>query len=1163
MPKRQDLKSILIIGAGPIIIGQACEFDYSGTQACKALKAEGFRIILVNSNPATIMTDPDLAHVTYIEPITPEVVAKIIAKERPDAILPTMGGQTALNTALSLRRMGVLERYGVEMIGANAEAIDKAEDRALFREAMAKIGLETPRSLLANATDIKDTDRKAHEAKRAELKSRLSGGDLDAALDTLENEWNLGESDRKQRYMSHAMALAATALDTIGLPAIIRPSFTLGGTGGGIAYNRSEFFEIVERGLDASPTTEVLVEESVLGWKEYEMEVVRDNADNCIIVCSIENVDPMGVHTGDSITVAPALTLTDKEYQVMRNASIAVLREIGVETGGSNVQFAVNPDDGRLVVIEMNPRVSRSSALASKATGFPIAKVAAKLAVGYTLDELENDITGGATPASFEPSIDYVVTKIPRFAFEKFPGAEPVLTTSMKSVGEVMAIGRTFEESLQKALRGLETGLDGLDEIEIPGLDEGEDKNAIRAALGTPTPDRLRMVAQALRIGASPELVHQACKIDPWFIARIKAIIDLEARVREHGLPQDPDNLRFLKSTGFSDARLARLAGCETADVRRLRERLDVRPVFKRIDTCAAEFASPTPYMYSTYERPFAGAQRSEAEVSDRKKVVILGGGPNRIGQGIEFDYCCCHAAFALKDAGYEAIMINCNPETVSTDYDTSDRLYFEPLTVEDVLEILHAEQQRGTLSGVIVQFGGQTPLKLAEGLERAGIPILGTSPDMIDLAEDRDRFQKLLNKLDLLQPKNGIAYSVEQARLVAGELGFPLVVRPSYVLGGRAMQIIRDEASLSNYLLGTVPELVPEEIKARYPNDKTGQINTLLGKNPLLFDGYLANAIEVDVDCLSDGQAVHVAGIMEHIEEAGIHSGDSACSLPVHSLSDEIVAEMEDQTRKLARALHVGGLMNVQYAIKDNKVYVLEVNPRASRTVPFVAKTIGAPIAKVAARIMAGEALETAFAAYGGKPDPKALDHIAVKEAVFPFARFPGVDTLLGPEMRSTGEVMGLDRDYALAFAKSQLGSGTELPREGAVFISVRDEDKARILSAMRRLHDLGFKILATGGTQRFLAENDIPATKINKVLEGRPHIEDAIRNRQVQLVFNTTGGAKTVSDSRSLRRAALIHKVPYYTTLAGMEAAVQAIEALKAGSLEVNSLQSYFLSA
>ncbi len=1143
MPKRDDLKTILIIGAGPIIIGQACEFDYSGTQACKALRDEGYRIVLVNSNPATIMTDPDLADATYIEPITPDVVAKIIAKERPDAILPTMGGQTALNTALSLKRMGVLDKYNVEMIGADATAIDKAEDRALFREAMAKIGLETPKSYLANATEAKQADRLAHEEKRAELiRSTEPGAARDDALNALETEWNLGETDRKQRYMARAMGAAAEALEHVGLPAIIRPSFTMGGTGGGIAYNRSEFFEIIEGGLDASPTTEVLIEESVLGWKEYEMEVVRDRADNCIIVCSIENVDPMGVHTGDSITVAPALTLTDKEYQVMRNASIAVLREIGVETGGSNVQFAVNPENGRLVVIEMNPRVSRSSALASKATGFPIAKIAAKLAVGYTLDELKNDITGGATPASFEPTIDYVVTKIPRFAFEKFPGASPVLTTAMKSVGEVMAIGRTFEESLQKALRGLETGLDGLDEIEIPGLGEGDDKNAIRAALGVPTPDRLRMVAQALREGATESQVHRSSKIDPWFIDRFKAIIDLETRVKDHGLPQDADNLRFLKSAGFSDARLAKLSGQSEADVKALRERLDVHPVFKRIDTCAAEFASPTPYMYSTYERPFAGEVRSEAGVSDRKKVVILGGGPNRIGQGIEFDYCCCHAAFALRDAGLEAIMVNCNPETVSTDYDTSDRLYFEPLTAEDVLEILRVEKSKGTLHGVIVQFGGQTPLKLAEALEEAGIPILGTSPDAIDLAEDRDRFQKLLHDLNLRQPNNGIARSVEEARTIVERIGYPVVIRPSYVLGGRAMEIVRGDTQFERYMKEAV---------------------VVSGKSPVLIDSYLSDATEVDVDCLCDGTDTFVAGIMEHIEEAGIHSGDSACSLPVHSLSREITDELERQTREMALALKVGGLMNVQFAIKDGDIYVLEVNPRASRTVPFVAKTIGSPVAKIAARIMAGETLEAAFAAYGGKPDVKNLQHIAVKEAVFPFARFPGVDTLLGPEMRSTGEVMGLDRGYALAFAKSQLGASVDLPRDGTLFVSVRNGDKEKMLPTVRRMAELGFRISATEGTQRFLAENGVAAEKVNKVLEGRPHIEDAIRNRQVQVVLNTTEGAKALSDSRSLRRAALMHKVPYYTTLAGMEAAAEAIAALKAGSLEVRSLQSYFSAA
>ncbi|WP_062226997.1 carbamoyl-phosphate synthase large subunit [Aureimonas frigidaquae] len=1143
MPKRNDIKSILIVGAGPIIIGQACEFDYSGTQACKALREEGYRIILVNSNPATIMTDPDLADATYIEPITPDVVARIIAKERPDAILPTMGGQTALNTALSLKRMGVLDTYGVEMIGADATAIDMAEDRALFREAMGRIGLATPRSFLANATEAKHADRLVHEEKRAEIIRTLEAGpERDAALAQLENQWNLAETDRKQRYMARALAAAAEGLEAVGLPAIIRPSFTMGGTGGGIAYNRSEFFEIVEGGLDASPTTEVLIEESVLGWKEYEMEVVRDRADNCIIVCSIENIDPMGVHTGDSITVAPALTLTDKEYQVMRNASIAVLREIGVETGGSNVQFAVNPADGRLVVIEMNPRVSRSSALASKATGFPIAKVAAKLAVGYTLDELKNDITGGATPASFEPSIDYVVTKVPRFAFEKFPGAEPTLTTAMKSVGEVMAIGRTFEESLQKALRGLETGLEGLDDIEIPGLGEDDDTNAVLEALGRPTPDRLRMVAQALRMGMGKDRIHQACKIDPWFLDKLEAIVATEARIREHGLPQDAQNLRYLKSMGFSDARLARLAGTSAEAVSELRARLDVRPVFKRIDTCAAEFASPTPYMYSTYELPFAGMPRSEAEVSDRRKVVILGGGPNRIGQGIEFDYCCCHAAFALKDAGLEAIMINCNPETVSTDYDTSDRLYFEPLTAEDVLEILRAEQERGTLLGVIVQFGGQTPLKLAEALEKAGIPILGTSPDAIDLAEDRDRFQKLLHALDLRQPENGIARSVEEARAIVERIGYPVVIRPSYVLGGRAMEIVRHDAQFERYMKEAV---------------------VVSGKSPVLIDSYLSDAIEVDVDCLCDGTDTFVAGIMEHIEEAGIHSGDSACSLPVHSLSTAITDALEEQTRAMAIALKVGGLMNVQFAIKGEDIYVLEVNPRASRTVPFVAKTIGAPVAKIAARVMAGETLESAFAAYGGRPDVKNLRHIAVKEAVFPFARFPGVDTLLGPEMRSTGEVMGLDVDYALAFAKAQLGAGVDLPRDGSVFVSVRDADKTAVLGPIRKLVELGFSVSATKGTQAFLAEHGIVADKVNKVLEGRPHIEDAIRNRQMQIVLNTTEGAKAVSDSRSLRRAALMHKVPYYTTLAGMAAAAEAIAALRAGNLEVRSLQSYFPAA
>ncbi|MGO4735325.1 carbamoyl-phosphate synthase large subunit [Bosea sp. 2KB_26] len=1109
MPKRTDIKTILIIGAGPIIIGQACEFDYSGTQACKTLKAEGYRIVLVNSNPATIMTDPDLADATYVEPITPEIVAKIIEKERnvlPGgfALLPTMGGQTALNCALSLKKMGVLETFDVEMIGATAEAIDKAEDRELFREAMTKIGLDTPRS---------------HHVR------------------------TLGQ--------------ALEALEDIGLPAIIRPSFTMGGTGGGIAYNKGEFIEICERGMDASPTSEVLIEESVLGWKEYEMEVVRDKADNCIIVCSIENIDPMGVHTGDSITIAPALTLTDKEYQIMRDASLAVLREIGVETGGSNVQFAVDPATGRMIVIEMNPRVSRSSALASKATGFPIAKVAARLAVGYTLDEIENDITGGATPASFEPTIDYVVTKIPRFAFEKFPGAEPTLTTAMKSVGEAMAIGRTFQESLQKALRSLETGLDGLDEIEIEGLGQGDDKNAIKAALSSPTPDRLLQVAQAMRFGFTDEQIHESCKIDPWFLAQMRGLVETEDKVRKHGLPTTPGAFRQIKAMGFSDKRLAALANLTEAEVTERRHALEVRPVFKRIDTCAAEFASPTAYMYSTYAMPFAGMPADEANPSDRKKVVILGGGPNRIGQGIEFDYCCCHACYALRDAGYETIMVNCNPETVSTDYDTSDRLYFEPLTAEDVLEILETEKRSGTLHGVIVQFGGQTPLKLANALEEAGIPILGTSPDMIDLAEDRDRFKRLLDKLHLKQPKNGIAYSVEQARMIAAELGLPFVVRPSYVLGGRAMAIIRDEPQFEDYLLGTLPSLIPSEVKAKYPNDKTGQINTVLGKNPLLFDRYLSDAIEVDVDCLSDGKDAFIAGIMEHIEEAGIHSGDSACSLPPRSLSLATIAELERQTKAMALALDVGGLMNVQYAIKDGVIYVLEVNPRASRTVPFVAKVIGEPIAKIAARIMAGETL----ASFGLKP--AALTHVGVKEAVFPFARFPGVDVLLGPEMRSTGEVIGLDRSFDIAFAKSQLGAGSKVPIKGTVFVSVRDADKPRIVPSMRILSDLGFRILATGGTLRLLQEEGIPAAKINKVLEGRPHVVDAIKNGEIQLVFNTTDGPQALADSRSLRRTALLHKVPYYTTLAGAIAAAEGIKAYCSGDLEVRSLQSYFVRA
>ncbi len=1134
MPARKDISSILIIGAGPIVIGQACEFDYSGTQACKALKAEGYRIILVNSNPATIMTDPDLADATYIEPITPEIVAKIIEKERPDALLPTMGGQTALNCALSLRKMGVLEEFNVEMIGAKAEAIDKAEDRELFRTAMKKIGLATPRSAFVNTTELK-------ARFESDYNENLKKAETTSSVEAFEEEWRQSETLRLEEHRLTAQMQALEATKTTGLPAIVRPSFTLGGQGGGIAYTLEELYKLVIGGVDASPTNEVLVEESILGWKEYEMEVVRDKADNCIIICSIENVDPMGVHTGDSITVAPALTLTDKEYQLMRNASIAVLREIGVETGGSNVQFAVNPKDGRLVVIEMNPRVSRSSALASKATGFPIAKVAARLAVGYTLDELDNDITGGATPASFEPSIDYVVTKIPRFAFEKFPGTEPLLSTSMKSVGEVMAIGRTFAESLQKALRGLETGLSGLDEIEIPGLGEGDDKNAIRAALSKATPDRLRLVAQSLRAGASAEDVNRYSMFDPWFIEQFQWIIDSEERVKAHGLPQDTQNMRMLKGQGFSDARLAELSGSSEAEVKALRDKLDVHPVYKRIDTCAAEFASPTAYMYSTYEVPFAGQVENEAKVSERDKVMILGGGPNRIGQGIEFDYCCCHAAFALEDAGYETIMVNCNPETVSTDYDTSDRLYFEPLTAEDVLEIIRTEQAAGKLKGVIVQFGGQTPLKLAQTLTEHNVPILGTSPDKIDLAEDRDRFQKLLNELDLLQPRNGIARSVDEAREIVAEIGYPVVIRPSYVLGGRAMEIVRSDTGFERYINEAV---------------------VVSGDTPVLIDSYLSGAIEVDVDCLCDQTNTKVCGIMEHIEEAGIHSGDSACSLPTHSLSEPVVSELVRQTKEMALALEVSGLMNVQYAIKDDDIYVLEVNPRASRTVPFVAKTIGSPVAKIASRVMAGEDLADAITHYGEWREAQHLNHIAVKEAVFPFNRFPGVDILLGPEMRSTGEVMGLDRDYSMAYAKALVASGMSLPKDGTIFISVKDADKHGILSAAQTFEKLGYDLVATGGTQRFLADNGVECGRINKVLEGRPHIEDAILNMQIQLVINTTEGAKARSDSRSLRQAALRTKTAHTTTLSAAVAISQALEALADRAMDVHPLQSYFTS-
>ena len=1129
MPKRTDISSILIIGAGPIVIGQACEFDYSGTQACKSLKAEGYRIILVKSNPATIMTDPELADATYIEPITPEIVAKIIEKEKPNAILPTMGGQTALNCALSLKKMGALEEHNVEMIGATAEAIDKAEDRDLFRDAMQKIGLDTPHAAFVNTTDLKKRFEDEYNAKRADV----AKGGSDAALEKFEEQWMEGERHRREEHRLTAQLQALKASETTGLPAIIRPSFTMGGQGGGIAYTIEELYDIVLSGIEASPTNEVLVEESVLGWKEFEMEVVRDKADNCIIICSIENIDPMGVHTGDSITVAPALTLTDKEYQIMRNASIAVLREIGVETGGSNVQFAVNPEDGRLVVIEMNPRVSRSSALASKATGFPIAKVAARLAVGYTLDELENDITDGATPASFEPSIDYVVTKIPRFAFEKFAGASPNLTTAMKSVGEVMAIGRTFAESLQKALRGLETGLDGLDDIEIEGYSDGQEKDAIRAALGTPTPDRLLQVAQAMRLGWDNDFIHSFCKIDPWFLDQLRTIVDMENKIRVHGLPTTKHTMRSVKAMGFSDARLAKLTDQDQSAVLAHRDGLNVHPVYKRIDTCAAEFASPTAYMYSSYETPFVGETRSESYPSDRNKVVILGGGPNRIGQGIEFDYCCCHACFALSDQGYETIMINCNPETVSTDYDTSDRLYFEPLTEEDVLAILREEKKNGTLHGVIVQFGGQTPLKLANALEDAGIPILGTSPDAIDLAEDRDRFQALLNDLNLKQPNNGIARSRDEAKVIVERIGYPAVIRPSYVLGGRGMEIVRDDAQFEQYINKAV---------------------IISGDAPVLIDGYLTNATEIDVDCLADGEDTFVCGIMEHIEEAGIHSGDSACSLPPHSLSDSVIARLKEQTRAMALALKVGGLMNVQYAVKGDEIYVIEVNPRASRTVPFVAKTIGDPIAKIAARIMAGEKL----ADFDLKEHQ--FDHIAVKEAVFPFARFPGVDTVLGPEMRSTGEVMGLDRNFGIAFAKSQLGGGTKVPTSGTVFVSVKSDDKPRVLEGIKILSEIGFKIVATGGTQRYLQDQGFKVERINKVLEGRPHVVDAIKNGEIQLVFNTTDGSKALSDSRSLRQAALLNKVPYYTTVSGANAAAHGIAAYSQGDVEVRSLQDYF---
>jgi carbamoyl-phosphate synthase large subunit len=1071
MPKRTDLKSILIIGAGPIIIGQACEFDYSGAQACKALKAEGFRTILVNSNPATIMTDPETADVTYIEPITWQVVEKIIEKERPDAVLPTMGGQTALNCALDLDKHGVLKKYNVELIGANAHAIEKAEDRQKFKVAMTAIGLESAKSGVAHS---------------------------------LEEAWEVQKR-------------IAIEIGNSGFPAVIRPSFTLGGSGGGIAYNAEEFETICRRGLEASPTSELLIEESLLGWKEFEMEVVRDSADNCIIVCSIENLDPMGVHTGDSITVAPAQTLTDKEYQIMRNASIAVLREIGVDTGGSNVQFAVNPENGRMIVIEMNPRVSRSSALASKATGFPIAKVAARLAVGYTLDELRNEITGGATPASFEPTIDYVVTKVPRFAFEKFPTADARLTTQMKSVGEVMAIGRTFQESFQKALRGLEVGVDGLNQKTI-------DREKIQIELGEPGPERIWYVGDAFAQGFSLDEVHQLTKIDPWFLAQIKEIVDIELALEQRTLADlDVETLLQLKRRGFSDRRLAFLLDTVEAEVRKLRHQFNVRPVYKRVDTCAAEFATNTAYLYSTYE------QECESAPTDRKKIMVLGGGPNRIGQGIEFDYCCVHAALALREDGYETIMVNCNPETVSTDYDTSDRLYFEPLTLEDVLEIVHKEKPLG----IIVQYGGQTPLKLARALEANGAPIIGTSPESIDVAEDRERFQKLLNKLNLRQPPNRTARTESEALNHAQEIGYPLVVRPSYVLGGRAMEIVHEQNDLERYMREAV----------KVSND-----------SPVLLDRFLNNAIEIDVDCLCDGQEVFIGGVMEHIEQAGVHSGDSACCLPPYSLSPELTEEIKRQTALMARALNVKGLMNVQFAIQNDDVYVLEVNPRASRTVPFVSKATGLQLAKIAARAMAGQTL-----ASQGITKEVVPHYFSVKEAVFPFVKFPGVDTILGPEMKSTGEVMGVGETFGEAFVKSQMAASVNLPESGTVFISVKNADKPKAVLVARGLHALGFKVVATRGTAAAIQEAGIPVILVNKVAEGRPHIVDMLKNGEVSLVINTVEERRNaITDSRAIRTQALAARVTYYTTIAGALAAVEGMQYLREGlGIKVYSLQ------
>ena len=1071
MPKRTDIKTILIIGAGPIVIGQACEFDYSGAQACKALKEEGYKVILVNSNPATIMTDPETADVTYIEPITWQTVAKIIEKEKPDALLPTMGGQTALNCALDLHREGVLDKFKVELIGAKEEAIEKAEDRLKFKDAMTKIGLDSAKSGIAH---------------------------------TLEEAWAV----QKQ---------IGAITGGSGFPLVIRPSFTLGGTGGGIAYNAEEFETICKRGIEASPTSELLIEESLIGWKEYEMEVVRDRADNCIIVCSIENLDPMGIHTGDSITVAPAQTLTDKEYQVMRDASIAILREIGVDTGGSNVQFAVNPHNGRLIVIEMNPRVSRSSALASKATGFPIAKVAAKLAVGYTLDEPKNDITGGATPASFEPTIDYVVTKVPRFAFEKFPLADSHLTTQMKSVGEVMAMGRTFQESFQKALRGLEVGVDGMNQ-------KTTDRERIEEELGEPGPERIWYVGDAFAQGFSVDEVHQLTKIDPWFLVQIKEIIDIELELDKRTLADlDSESLRMLKRKGFSDRRLAYLLDTTEGEVRKLRHTLNVRPVYKRVDTCAAEFATSTSYFYSTYE------EECESNPTNNKKVMVLGGGPNRIGQGIEFDYCCVHAAMALREDGFETIMVNCNPETVSTDYDTSDRLYFEPLTLEDVLEIVDKEKP----IGVIVQYGGQTPLKLAKALEAAGVPIVGTSPESIDIAEDRERFQKLLMKLELRQPPNRTARNEEEAIRLAQEIGYPLVVRPSYVLGGRAMEIVHEQRDLERYMREAV----------KVSND-----------SPVLLDRFLNDAIEVDVDCLSDGKRVFIGGVMEHIEQAGVHSGDSACSLPPFSLSTELIEELKRQTALMSRALNVVGLMNVQFAIQNGTVFVLEVNPRASRTVPYVSKATGIPLAKVAARAMLARSLDDQ--GIGAEINPP---YYSVKEAVFPFVKFPGVDTILGPEMKSTGEVMGVGDTFAEAFVKSQLGAGVRLPTSGCAFISVKNSDKPAMVDIARMLSELGFKLVATRGTAAAITQAGIACTTVNKVTEGRPHVVDMIKNGDVQFVINTVEEKRTaIADSRSIRTTALASRVTTYTTIAGARAAVEGIRHLADATLTVIDVQS-----